>query len=117
MTDQAITITLINIIWLIVSFLLIKDNIRLRRYLRERFVTNKEHAELHQLYIDAGTQAATMSEQFINAPKLIALHRNGRLNVWTFARGDEMITIETMGLLSDDVENWKQQLGLNDNDG
>lgn len=104
----------IGLVSSVLAIMLFRDNQRLRRYVGQWCVTNEEHAELHKHYSEAMAQAAVSSEQYIKAPKLIALHRNGRLNVWTFARGDELITIETMGLLSDDVEGWRNQLGLDD---
>ena len=47
-----------------------------------------------------------------NACRLLSIHRNGRLNVFTFARGDETFTIETMGLLSDNIDEWRKVAGL-----
>lgn len=91
---------------------LIFEVIRLRRYMIKQFVTNEQHAALYQQYALTQQQAASMAKQFIDAPKLIAIHRDGRLNVFTFARGDEYFTIETMGLLNDDVDGWRKQAGI-----
>lgn len=47
-----------------------------------------------------------------NACKLVAITRNGRMNVFTFERNGEHFEIETMGMLSDDLAGWKEQAGL-----
>ena len=44
--------------------------------------------------------------------KLVAINRNGRMNVFTFERNGEHFEIETMGMLSDDVPGWKKKAGL-----
>lgn len=41
---------------------------------------------------------------------LVGVERVGRENVFTFARGTEMIEVRTMGLLSDDLPSWKAKL-------
>lgn len=43
---------------------------------------------------------------------LIGLEREGRVNKFTFARGDKLVVIETMGLISDDFGQWRKDLGL-----
>jgi len=41
---------------------------------------------------------------------LVSVERNGRLNKFTFKRGGEVFQIETMGLMSDDINEWKEKL-------
>ena len=41
---------------------------------------------------------------------LISITRNGRINRWLFARGNELIAIETIGSWDDDIEKWKTDL-------
>lgn len=53
-----------------------------------------------------------ISHNFLAACRLIAIHRNGRMNVWTFSRGDQMFTIETMGVYADNPAEWRQLAGL-----
>lgn len=52
--------------------------------------------------------------QVIHLATLIGIHRDGRMNVFTFARKGEVFKIETMGLLSDNVPQWRKQAGLED---
>lgn len=49
---------------------------------------------------------------YVQACKLVAITRNGRMNVFTFERNGEHFEIETMGMLSDDIAGWKTQAGL-----
>lgn len=49
-------------------------------------------------------------EKIRNHAYLIGIERQGRVNVFTFARGQEMHKIETMGLISDDLPAWKERL-------
>lgn len=46
-------------------------------------------------------------------PFLIGIEKRGRVNVFTFAKGREVITIETYSTMSDNTEEWKKKL-LND---
>lgn len=64
------------------------------------------------LWEPIATQRHAVAHNFLNACRLIAIYRNGRLNVFTFARGDTNFTIETMGLLSDTPQTWREQAGL-----
>jgi hypothetical protein len=54
----------------------------------------------------------SVAKTFDNAARLIAIHRNGRMNVFTFARGHEIFMIETMGVMSDEPDVWRKQAGL-----
>lgn len=58
------------------------------------------------------SQAQDVSREFLNACRLLSIHRNGRVNVFTFARGDQIFTVETMGLLSDNPDEWRTMAGL-----
>ena len=72
-------------------------------------------AEYHDICGKWETEFAKISgvsHNFLNACRLLAIHRNGRVNVFTFARGDQIFTIETMGLLSDNVDEWRNVAGL-----
>lgn len=51
-------------------------------------------------------------EAFHNACKLVAIDRDGRVLRFTFERNGEHFQIETMGMMSDDIEGWKSQAGL-----
>lgn len=53
-----------------------------------------------------------VGEDFMNACRLIDIRRDGRVNHFTFARGEEIFIIETMGLLSDNPNEWRKQAGL-----
>lgn len=53
-----------------------------------------------------------ISHNFVNSCRLISIHRSGRTNHFTFARGDKTFSIETVGLLSDDPRAWREQAGL-----
>lgn len=53
-----------------------------------------------------------VSHNFLHACRLLSIHRNGRVNLFTFSRSDEIFTIETMGLLSDDPDEWRRLAGL-----
>ena len=41
---------------------------------------------------------------------LIGIDRTERVNVFTFARNGEIFRIETMGLISDDIDQWTRDL-------
>lgn len=41
---------------------------------------------------------------------LIAIVRDGRINRFTFVRGETITQIETMGMLGDDFNEWKHRL-------
>lgn len=41
---------------------------------------------------------------------LFAIERDGRLNKFTFIRDGLFVTIETMGMLGDNVPGWKREL-------
>jgi hypothetical protein len=41
---------------------------------------------------------------------LVSIERQGRSNFFTFMRNGELIKIETMGLISDDIGQWRKDL-------
>jgi hypothetical protein len=43
-------------------------------------------------------------------PYLIAIERNGRENIFTFSRGEATYEVRTMGMLSDNLPEWKKEL-------
>lgn len=43
---------------------------------------------------------------------LVSIERKGRMNLFTFKRDGEVFTIETMGLLSDNIAAWRKKAGL-----
>lgn len=49
-------------------------------------------------------------DHFKMKPFLTSIEREGRLNKFTFMRNGERHMIETMGLLSDDLPDWKGKL-------
>lgn len=54
----------------------------------------------------------TIANDFLKSCRLISIQRNGRVNVFTFARNDQIFTIETVGLLSDEPREWRRLAGL-----
>jgi hypothetical protein len=51
-----------------------------------------------------------LKQRLESIPELVAITRTGRLIKFTFVRNHAVYTIETMGLLSDDTEQWKKDL-------
>ena len=49
-------------------------------------------------------------EKLKSRPMLIGINRKGRMNTFIFMKGSEMHQIETMGLLSDNLDEWKKIL-------
>lgn len=47
-----------------------------------------------------------------NMARLSDITRNGRVLIFTFVRQGERFTIETICMLSDNVDEWKKQAGL-----
>lgn len=50
------------------------------------------------------------SENISKRAHLIGISRNGRVNTFTFARAGTVYSIETMGLISDNLAQWKKDL-------
>lgn len=59
--------------------------------------------------VEAGQSTAN---NFLDACRLIAIHRSGRMNTFTFVRGNASFMIQTMGLMSDVPDDWRKQAGL-----
>lgn len=79
------------------------------RYYRSLARINASEVERLQ---SNGLQARNVANEFLTSCRLLSIHRNGRLNVFTFARGDQIFTVETMGLLSDNPDEWRTMAGL-----
>lgn len=94
------------IVVLLIAVILLHDNYR---HVRAEFIklqsTRNEWEKI-------ATERHAVAHNYLNACRLIAIHRNGRMNVFTFARGDKIFSIETMGLWEDNVDQWKQQAGI-----
>ncbi|AHJ10751.1 hypothetical protein P106B_68 [Rhizobium phage vB_RglS_P106B] len=56
----------------------------------------------------AATRAA--AEEMAKHAFIVSIERRERLNVFTFIRNGETYQIETMGLISDDITDWKRKL-------
>lgn len=78
---------------------------------RHRALWAEHQAETWKNLVDS---RANIANTWIQACKLINIQRDERMNYFTFARGEKTFVIETMGLLGDDVVEWKQQAGLID---
>lgn len=65
-----------------------------------------------QFWKELVEQRANVANEFMQACRLISIDRNLRFNYFTFARGNETFTIETMGLLSDNLDEWYTKAGL-----
>lgn len=52
----------------------------------------------------------TAGQELAKHAFLIAIERKGRSNIFKFMVGGETYEIETMGLLSDDVAQWRKDL-------
>lgn len=59
---------------------------------------------------EASEQLLKTLEELKTRPYLIGIERSGRLNKFTFCRGEELYVVETMGLISDPVKEWKEKL-------
>lgn len=49
-----------------------------------------------------------------NMTRLQSIERTGRMNSFTFIRNGETFTIESMGMMSDNITQWKMKAGLYD---
>jgi hypothetical protein len=70
------------------------------------FVSQKHLNEL----VDSAKQLLTELEQIKKRPFLMNVERAGRVNTFTFCRNGEFYKIETMGLMSDNLPEWKEKL-------
>lgn len=79
-----------------------------RHWMKRAIIAEDQRAEWEQEF----SKLRGISHNFLTSCRLIAIHRNGRVNVFTFARGDKNFTIETMGMLSDLPQTWRELAGL-----
>ena len=70
------------------------------------FVRRKDYEEVCRKAIELTEHLDRLRNQTL----LIDIQRDGRLNKFTFMRGDKVEVVETMGLISDDVGGWKRRL-------
>lgn len=71
------------------------------------FISRKDYEDFK------ATAAALQAEleKLRDRPFLIGIERVGRVNKFTFSRGEgEPYVVETMGLLSDNLPEWKEKL-------
>lgn len=82
------------------------------------YAVGKQQRQLEQVTKERDTwktlvdQRANTAQQFLIACRLIEIKRDARFNYFTFARGNDVFTIETMGLLSDTPDEWRKRAGL-----
>lgn len=55
-------------------------------------------------------EAHALLQKAQQSPVLIGIERDGRLNRFIFAKNGEIHKIETMGLISDNIKEWKDTL-------
>lgn len=55
-------------------------------------------------------RAEAAAQEMAKHAYLLGITREGRSNKFVFVRNGEMFEIETMGLLSDDVQQWRKDL-------
>lgn len=55
-------------------------------------------------------QAIAANEALQKRAFIIGIDRQQRMNKFTFMRNGELHQIETMGLISDDIRDWKEKL-------
>lgn len=60
--------------------------------------------------INSSTVLLEELEKLKKRPFLISVERVGRVNKFTFVRGSELYVIETMGLIGDNIPEWKEKL-------
>ena len=69
---------------------------------RSRKRIKQSEAQLEQMI-----QAAEKTQSFAF---LVSIEREGRLNKFLFRRNGQLFQVETMGLISDDIPQWKKDL-------
>ncbi|QWY83200.1 hypothetical protein [Rhizobium phage RHph_X2_24] len=72
--------------------------------------TSRKAQELARSNLELRGKLLAAEKLLDDCTKLIAIERDGRVNKFTFIRNGQQLTIETMGLLSDDVNRWKKEL-------
>ncbi len=56
------------------------------------------------------TRAEAAAAEMAKHAYLVGINREGRSNKFIFVRNGQMFEVETMGLLSDDVQQWRKDL-------
>lgn len=72
-----------------------------------------DHIDWRQRALVAETQleaARAAVAAAADAPRLIGIEQRGRVNRFTFMRGDRTVSIETYGTLNDTVSLWRREL-------
>lgn len=70
------------------------------------FISRKKLKE----YEESAKTLLTELEKLKNHSYLIGIEREGRENIFTFARDNQVHQIKTMGLISDNLPEWKEKL-------
>jgi hypothetical protein len=70
------------------------------------FIRRKKFNEI----LAAVEQLTAELEKLQEVSMLTGIERKGRENLFTFLRGGEVIQIKTMGLMSDNMPEWKAKL-------
>jgi len=66
----------------------------------------KTHRKLMKLL----KERMTAMQELQDRSYIVSIERDGRWNKFLFSRKKEIITIETMGLIGDDLPGWKEKL-------
>lgn len=59
---------------------------------------------------DSNEKLIKTCEDFTKFAFLISVEREGRTNKFMFKRGEELYVVETMGLIGDNLKEWKEKL-------
>ncbi len=73
---------------------------------RNRYIKSKSYGEMYR------EDFFKLHNERHNVARLSSIERNGRINIFHFVRNGETFTIETMGLLGDDVNDWNMKAGI-----
>lgn len=77
------------------------------------WISSAKHKELvakAQRLVELIDNADKELKNALDKTFLVDIQRDGRVNKFTFSRNGEFHIIETMGLLSDDLPEWKKRL-------
>lgn len=58
------------------------------------------------------TYIAELESALANRNTCVSINREGRITKWLFLANGQLVEIETMGLLSDNVADWRDMLGI-----
>jgi len=70
------------------------------------WISKKKYEAMQSTAADLLNSLEALKQQAV----LIGIERNGRVNTFTFVRNGEPYQIETMGLISDNLPEWKEKL-------